>query len=225
MPVTHGRSPKATRRLTAVISATVAATVVLAVKAAAPPRGSNVSTPEGTRAAAQRLESKFRVLQTPNARPASSYPPVIITENEANAYLQVHGRDFLPAGVHNPGVRMEPEHVTGFAAVNFEEFSRIYSNPNDWGPKVLAAMFKGTQQVIATGKVQSDNGQARVEIESVKVGSMKVPGWLVDFVVQNYLQPRYKFDLGKPIPLPQHVSQIVIGTGQTIFLRNPVKGH
>jgi len=185
--------------------------------------GSGATGPDATQAAAQALEVKLRTLQTVDAGSAQSYSPMVITENEANSYLKVHGRDLLPPGVRDPAVRFSPEHVVGVADVNFEEFSRVYSNPNDWGPKVMAAMFKGTQHVSATGKVQSGNRQAKVQIESVTVGSMTVPSWLVDFVVENYLQPRYKFDLSKPIPLPDHVTQIVLGTGQAIFLRSSDK--
>jgi hypothetical protein len=188
-----------------------------------PLEGRNAAAPDTPQAAAQALEAKLRILQTVDAQPADSYPPIVITEYEANSYLKIHGGEFLPAGVHDPGVRFAPEHVTGFADVDFGEFSRIYSNPQDWGPKVLAAMFKGTQRATATGKLQSENGQAKVQIESVTVGSMNVPSWLVDFVLQNYLQPRYKFDLSKPIPLPDHVTQIVVGTGRAIFLRSPHK--
>jgi hypothetical protein len=185
--------------------------------------GRTAAWSDATQAAAQALEAKLQTLKTVDARPAKSYPPIVITENEANSYLTVHGREFLPAGVRDPAVRFAPEHVTGFADVDFGEFSRIYSNPQDWGPKVLAAMFKGTQRVTATGKVQSEKGQAKVQIESVTVGSMTVPSWLVDFVMQNYLQPSYKFDLSKPIPLPDHVTQLVVGSGQAIFLRSPSK--
>jgi hypothetical protein len=185
--------------------------------------GRSAAGSDATQAAVKALEAKLRTLKAVDTPPAKSYPPIVITENEANSYLTVHGGEFLPAGVRDPGVRFLPEHVTGFADVDFGEFSRIYSNPQDWGPKVLAAMFKGTQRVIATGKLQSEDGQAKVQIESVTVGSMTVPSWLVDFVVQNYLQPRYKFDLSKPIPLPDHVTHIVVGTGRAIFLRSANK--
>jgi hypothetical protein len=181
---------------------------------------------ESTQAAAQALDKKLQVLRADELRPAkSSYPAIVITDYEANSYLQIHGREFLPAGVANPAVHFQPEHVTGLADVNFEDFSKIYTNPNDWGPRVLAAMFHGKQRVTAAGKFQSGNGLAKVQIESVTVGTMTVPNWLVDFVLQNYLQPRYKFDLSKPLPLPDHVTQIVLGLGRATFLRSPNKTH
>lgn len=216
-----------TSRATGLITA-VAAIVAFAAGlrvSASGPRGDTPPLPAATRAAAQSLENKIRSLQAPDPRAGSSNSPVVITENEVNSYLQVHGPEFFPVGVREPGVRMQPEHVTGAATVNFEEFSRTYANPNDWGPKVLAAMFNGTQKVTATAKVVSANGAAKVDIESVTVGSTKLPSWLIEFVLQNYVQPRYKLDLSKPIRLPEHVSQLVLGTGQAIFLRNPVKAH
>jgi len=181
--------------------------------------------PDATQAAAQSMEAKLRILETGDVQPASSYPAVVVTENEANSYLKIHSPEFLPPGVHEPALRFQPEHVSGSADVNFEEFSRVYTNPNDWGPKVMAAMFKGTQRVTATGKVQSSNGQAKLQVESVTVGAMTVPPWLIDYLVQNYLQPKYKFDLSKPLPLPAHVRQVVLGSGQATFLRGPDKPH
>ena len=180
---------------------------------------------DATRAAAQSFEAKLQNLQSGNSAPAASYPPVTITEFEANSYLKLHSGEFLPPGVHNPAVQFQPQHVTGSADVNFEEFSRANTNPNDWGPKVLAAMFKGTQRVTATAKVESAQGQAHVQIESVAVGSMNVPDWLVDYLIQNVLQPKYGFDLSKPIALPNHVTQIVLGTRQATFLRGAVNPH
>jgi len=180
----------------------------------------SATRPDATQAAARAVEAKLRTLRTVEAGSPHSQSPIVITENEANSYLKIHGREFLPPGVRDPAIRFLPERVVGVADVNFEEFSHVYSNPNDWGPKVMAAMFKGTQHVTATGRVQSGNRQAKAQIESVTVGTMKVPSWLVDFIVENYLQPRYKFDLSKPIPLPDHVTEIALGTGRAIFLRS-----
>jgi hypothetical protein len=85
-------------------------------------------------------------------------------------------------------------------------------------------MFPGAQHVTVTAKIQSEDAGVLVQIESVVVGSMTVPKWLVDYLIQNVLQPRYKFDLSKPLPYPNHVSRIVLGSGQTTFLRGAKTG-
>ena len=120
-----------------------------------------------------------------------------------------------------PSLSIQPEHAVASGDVDFDELSRSYPNPNDMGPKILAAMFHGTQHVTIAAKIQSENAGVRVQIESVVVGSTTVPNWLVDYVIQNVLQPKYHFDLSKPFPYPDHVTQVVLGSGQVTFLRGP----
>jgi len=176
-----------------------------------------------TLAASKSLEAKLQILESKDTTPSVSYPPVIITENEANSYLKVHSGEHLPMGVGSPSLSVQPEHATASADVNFDELSRTYPNPNDMAPKILAAMFHGTQRVTVVAKVQSENTGVRVQIESVVVGSITLPNWLVDYVIQNVLQPRYQFDLSKPLPYPGQVTLIVLGSGQVICLRGNKK--
>jgi len=172
---------------------------------------------------AQTLDSKIRILSGSEVETGKPYQPIVITDSEANAYFKDHAGEFLPPGVHDVAVRITPERVFGAAVVDFEEFSRSYNNPNDWGPKVLAAMFKGKQKVSAAGKLETQNGQGKVKIETVNVGTFVVPDWLIDFLMENYLQPRYKMDLSKPFVLPDHVTRIELGLGQATFIRSAEK--
>ena len=184
----------------------------------------NTTVDPKVQAASKALEAKLKILDSNDTQPSTSYPAVVITTYEANSYLQIHSGEFLPPGVGSPSLSVEPEHATASADVDFDALSRSYPNPNDWGPKVLAAMFKGTQHVTVAAKIQSEDAGVRVQIESVVVGSMTVPTWLVDYVIQNVLQPRYNFDLSKPLPYPDHVRQVVLGSGQVTFLRGPKSG-
>ena len=190
----------------------------------APAQGGSATFDQATVAASKSLEAKMLILEDKDPQPSASNRAVIITEFEANSYLKIHSSEFLPPGVRTPLLSIQPQHATASGDVDFDELSRSYPDPNDWGPKVLAAMFKGTQHVTITAKVQPENAGARVQIESVVVGSMTVPNWLVDYVVQNVLQPRYKFDLSKPLPYPDHVTMIVLGSRRGTFLRGPRVG-
>ena len=165
----------------------------------------------------------MQILGSKDKQPAASYPAVVITTHEANSYLIVHSGEFLPPGVGTPSITVEPEHAVAAGDVDFEKLSRLYPNPNDMGPKILAAMFHGTQHVTITAKIQSESAGVLLQIESVVVGSTTVPKWLVDYIIQNVLQPKYHFDLSKPFPYPDHVTRIVLGSGQVTFLRSPMK--
>jgi hypothetical protein len=187
--------------------------------------GSGATFDSATLAASKSLEAKMQTLESKESNPAGAYPAVVITEYEANAYLKVHSAEFLPPGVRTPSIKVQPEHVTGAADVDFDQLSRSYPNPNDMGPKILAAMFHGVQHVTVTASIRSQPAGVVMQVESVVVGSMTVPSWLVQYVIQNVLQPRYDFDLSKPIPYPDHVTQIVLGSGQVTFLRGPGKSR
>jgi len=78
-------------------------------------------------------------------------------------------------------------------------------------------MFKGKQKVMAAGKLETQNGLGKVKIETMTIGITPFPARLVGFLVENYLQPRCKFDLSKPFPLPDNVTRIKLGSGQAIF--------
>jgi hypothetical protein len=172
---------------------------------------------------ARLLESKIRELSGSEAARPKSFQQVVITEGEANSYLKYHGQQYLPPSVHDPAIHITRQHVVGAADVDFEEFSRTASKPNDWGPKVLAAMFKGRQRVTAVGKLDTYNGRGVAKIETVSVGTTQIPDWLVDLVMENYLKPRFNIDLSKPFVLPDHVTRIELGSGQATFFRSPNK--
>ncbi|MGA3327719.1 MAG: hypothetical protein ABSF45_24940 [Terriglobia bacterium] len=205
------------------LAAAALGTVLIVLGAAS--EGRSATFDQATLAASKSLEAKMQILESKDPQPSATNPPLIITEFEANSYLKVHSGEFLPTGVHTPAVSTQPEHATASADVDFDELSRTYPNPNEMAPKILAAMFHGTQHVTVVAKIQSENAGVRVQIESVVVGSMTMPGWLVDYVIQNVLQPRYNFDLSKPLPYPDHVTLIVVGAGQATFLRGPKAGN
>jgi hypothetical protein len=215
-----GRTEKAFVR--ALLAAALAAFLVVFGAAL---EGRSATFDPATLAASKSLEAKMQILESKDTPPAASYPPVIITENEANSYLKVHSAETFPVGVRAPSLGVQPEHAKASADVDFDELSRTYPNPNDMAPKILAAMFHGTQRVTVVAKIQSENAGVRVQIESVTVGSITLPNWLVDYVVQNVLQPRYNFDLNKPLPYPDHVTMIVLGSGQVTCLRGNRKSQ
>ncbi len=199
--------------------------VVMVCRVGGESLAADTSPADGSRLAAEALQSKLQVLSSTAPEGSRTFRPVVITEQEANAYLKFHAHEFLPAGVHDATIRITPDRILGAAEVDFGEFSRAYPNPSDWGPKVLAAMFKGPQHVTAASTVQSQGGQYRVKIETVAIGATRLPDWLVEFMLDNYVQPQYKIDLSKPQALPDHVVRIQLGSGLATFIRSPQKGQ
>ena len=176
-------------------------------------------------AAAQALEEKMRLLATPVPNTAKSLGPVIITETEANSYLKYRGQSFLPPAVHDPEVHITSDRVSGAAEVDFDQLNQQAAKADDWATRAITSIFSGRQRVNATGKLETRSGQGKVTIESASIGNNAVPQALLDWLVRNYLQQRYKIDLSKPFTLPDHVTRIELGAGRALFLRSPDKGR
>ncbi|HLW79793.1 MAG TPA: hypothetical protein VKU44_09375 [Terriglobia bacterium] len=200
---------------------------------AAAPAGPDTVTPGISPASAQSLEDKMRALSSPIlASNIGSLKPIAITEAEANSYLKYRGGTFLPPAVHDPELHITTEHVSGAADVDFGALNQTSdgaggggkpAQPNDWTTRALSGLFTGKQRVAATGKLETANGEGRVTIEQVSIGTITVPPVLVDWLVQNYVAKRYKIDLSKPFALPDHVTHIELGEGRALFVRSPNK--
>jgi hypothetical protein len=171
------------------------------------------------------LEQKIQVLSDTTTRPGARYDPVVLTDDEANTYLRNHARDFLPPAVQNPELRIASDHVTGSAEVDFNQLNQGTQTSNDWTSSILASVFKGKQRVTAEGKLETSNGHGKVTIENVSIGSTSIPDWLVQLLLQNYVQNRYNVDLSKPFVLPDHVTRIELAAGHATFIRSANKVH
>jgi hypothetical protein len=172
-------------------------------------------------AAAKTLADKLVLLSNKAANSAAPLKPITITELEANSYLRLRGHEFLPPAVKNPEIRLAPNLVTAAGDVDFGELGEFGSKNDDWGAKFLALVFKGRQRVVATGKLETGNGEGKLTIQSLSVGSTSIPPVLVNFLVEDYVERRYHIDLSKPFALPEHVTHIGLGHGQATLFRLP----
>ena len=180
---------------------------------------------EISQAAARALEAKIQILSNSNARPPKSFDPILITEAEASSYLKYHGQEFLPRSVRNPEIRITPERLLGAADVDFNELQPAGAATDDWVAKMLAWVLRGRQKVTATGRLDTGNGQAKLTIENVTVGTTPIPDWMVALLLQHYVQVRYNLDLSKPFLLPDHVTHIELGAGHATLYRSPTKNR
>lgn len=173
--------------------------------------------------AARSLEAKIQVLLDSKAPASSGLDPIVVTDQEANAYLKYHGREFLPPGVYNPEVHIGAGLVSGAADVDFNELNNAGPKTDDWGARVLAMVLRGKQRVSAKGKLDSGNGQGKVTVQDVAIGTTPVPDWLVSLLLQYYVEKRYNIDLSKPLVLPDHVTNIELGSSRATLYRSPSK--
>jgi hypothetical protein len=172
--------------------------------------------------AAQKLADKMAQLSSPTPRSPSSWGPVAVTEAEANSYLRYRGYEFLPAAVHNPEIHIAADRVSGTADVDFKELGEMAAKTGDWGMRILAAVFRGKQRIQAAAKLETGEGQGKLTITSLTVGTTSIPPGFVNFILQSYMERQYKIDLSKPFSLPPHVTHIELGVGRATFHRSGI---
>ncbi len=187
---------------------------LVALPALGAPPGNDISP-----AAARSLASKIALLSSASTSTSSSAQAVQVSDAEANSYLKFRGYEFLPPAVLNPQIHITPEGISGAADVDFDKLGKIGEETDDWGARIMAAIFKGKQHVRATGKLETSQGKGKLTIESLIIGDTSIPAGFVNFMVQSYMERKYGIDLSKPFDLPEHVSYIEMGSGNAVFHR------
>jgi len=209
---------RATGRMQAA-RALLAALVISAAGLAALPAGVADSASAVSPAAANALAAKIAVLTNPNPRGRGALDPVTISEAEANSYLKLRGREFLPPAVKDPEIHILADHLAGAADVDFDELGKMNNPGDDLGAKLVAYVFQGKQRVTATGTLETGDGHGKFTLTSFTVGSTSLPAGFVSFLLQSYVEKQYKIDLNKPFPLPPNINRIELGNGQATLRR------
>ena len=170
-------------------------------------------------AAANAFQTKLTELSESGPLNGSSVKPIVITDDEVNSFFKYGHPASLPPGVSDVDIHFKPEGVYGAANVNFDELKPTQQFGNQLAARLLASIFTGTQRVTALGAIASGNGTGTLTIKNVHIGNTALSDWLVNWLVQTYIQSEYKIDLSKPFLLPGHVTNIEFAPGKAIFVR------
>lgn len=173
--------------------------------------------------AAQAFQSKLAELSRPASSSHKSLTPIVMTDTEVNSYLKYDRPAFLPPGVNNLVIRFKPEGIYGESDVDFGILKPAQQSSNDLTSRILASVFNGNQRVTALGKIASSDGTAKLTIQDVHVGSVALSDWLVNWLIQTYVESQYHIDLSKPFLLPASVTRIEFAPGEAIFVRGQEK--
>lgn len=178
--------------------------------------GQQRSAPHLSPAAANAFRAKLMEL---SSRQGSSDKPIVITDNEVNSFVRYDPPPNLPPSVKDIEIHIKPEGIYGAANVNFDQLKPTQQFGDQLASRLLSAIFTGTQHVTALGVISSENGTGTLTIKDVHIGSTALSDWLVNWIVQTYIQSEFKINLSKPFLLPDHVTHIEFAPGKAIFVR------
>jgi hypothetical protein len=147
-------------------------------------------------------------------RPADA-PPIhtTFTERELNAWLALEGPAVLPPGIANPRAQLGDDgRVRARAVVDLDAVRRARER-SAFDP---LAYVTGAVEVVATGRVEANNGQAIVRFESATVGGVSVPKTVAQELLRFYTstpdRPRgFAFD--EPFALPAGIRAVNVERG------------
>jgi hypothetical protein len=169
--------------------------------------------------AASTFQSKLMELSATGPAKSGTFSPVVFTDDEVNSFVKYDRPPFLPPSVRDLEIHFEPDGIHGAANVNFDQLKPSQQTGNQLGAKLLASVFQGTQRLTAVGVLESKDGTGTLTIKDVHIGSTTLSDWLVNFLIQTYVESEYKIDLSKPFLLPNHVTHVEFAPGKAIFVR------
>lgn len=170
-------------------------------------------------AAANAFQMKLMELSGNRPEPSNSDKPIVITDDEVNSFVKYDRPPGLPPSVKNVEIRIKPAGIYGAADVNFDQLKPTQQFGDQLAGRLLSAIFTGTQHVTALGVITTGNGTGKLTFKDVRIGSTELSDWLVNWILQTYIQSEFKIDLSKPFLLPDHVTHIEFAPGKAIFIR------
>jgi hypothetical protein len=194
------------------MAAVVAALLTLTLHADADGRAS--------RRDADLLKRKVVAINQFAAKPSKVPRRTTVTENEVNAYLALDAVNDLPVGVLEPSVTiLGPGRLSGRAIVDLDAVRKQSPPTSLLDPRNLLI---GRLPVTAIGVLTTGNGVARLSLESVAIGGLPMPKFVLQEIVSYYSRSSEKpagISLDDSFDLPSNIREIQVDRGQAIIIQ------
>ena len=164
----------------------------------------------------QNAKRKALLIETDKVPPQGS---VSFTPGEVNAYAAEEARKEVPEGLRSPQITLGPGTIRGSALIDFSKVQTARGNPPGL---LLSFLLRGERQVTVDVSVQSGNGAARADVQSVTVGNATLSGRALDMVIEYYVLPRFPdAAIGRPFQLRHNVKRIAVAPSGVTFSFGP----
>jgi hypothetical protein len=142
-----------------------------------------------------------------------------ITDLEVNSYLRFNGKDQVPVGIVDPTLQaMGDGRVSGRAVVDLDAVRK--QKQRGWLDPV--AYLTGRLPITARGKLTTENGVGRFELESAEISGVTIPKTFVQELLSFYSKTSEDPDginMDDPFKLPAKITQIRVGTGSAMVVQ------
>ena len=178
--------------------------------------------PRFTQQDADRFQSKLvQIVSYGNtATPRTAKPrSIAVTDAEVNSYLRFHARDQVPVGVVEPTINALGEgRVGGRAIVDLDAVRK--QKQRGWLDPL--AYLSGRLPVTATGRLHTQDGIGRFELEAAEISGVTIPKALLQELLSYYSRTPENpagIEMDAPFELPSRIREIRVATGQATIVQ------
>ena len=143
-----------------------------------------------------------------------------VTEDELNSWFMYRSQPFLPDGLTQPEVTLVGDGaLTAQAIVDLDAVAQQGSSGGGFDP---FSLLGGKVPVTVTGVLQSRDGVARLDVQTVLVSGFPVPIAVLQELASYYSRTPERpegFRLDDAFELPAGIRQIDVGPGQAVVVQ------
>ncbi len=149
------------------------------------------------------IQKKFDKIEHERYRLGSR---VFLSIQELNAFARQQALEIAPGGVHALQFSLYEDTGTAMARINFLELNKARGGQSNW---LMDQLFQGERTVKVVVRIQTRNGQARVDVNRVEVAGAAVEGAALKFLIDHYVIPEFPdVKISKWFPLSYRVDHL-----------------
>ncbi|MFN3327130.1 MAG: hypothetical protein ACK5AZ_26875 [Bryobacteraceae bacterium] len=133
---------------------------------------------------------------------------VTLSDREVNAFIATELNSAVPEGIRKPHLQLGNGKASGSALIHFLKLKQEQGEDPGW---LMSKLLDGERPVTVTARLKSAKGVATVEVESVEVSGIQMSGPGLDFLIRNFLLPRYPTaKIGEPFVIGHNIERLEI---------------
>ena len=178
--------------------------------------------PRLSKAEADRFQTKLERIVTignaPRAKSAAAQN-TSVTDSEVNSYLKINAQDQIPVGVVDPLLFAHGNGiVSGRAIVDLDAVRK--QKQRGWLDPM--GYLTGRLPLTARGRLTTQNGLGRFELESAEISGVTIPKTFVQELLSYYSRTDEKpsgINMDDPFQLPAQIREIKVASGAATIVQ------
>jgi hypothetical protein len=150
-----------------------------------------------------------------SGRPASE-DTIVVTERELNSFVNLELADKIPPEVSDLELELGQGRLLARARLDLD---RLKEKIPEGGPTAVLSMLGGAVPVELAGRLESAEGLARLDLETVEIGGVGLPpsllAQIVSFATRDEEHPA-GIDIAAPVALPWTARSVRLEPGRAL---------